>query len=210
MDSHCDTASFALADAEFTAAWSDPANTRFELPPVDINGVLRDRYSLSRPFSMTRSQLWDMEVKKAWDPGRYIPYVVSEGSSWGRETLADGADHFCRASMQQAWIADGRCRVLEEVFIDHPARRILFLGRLRMMQASGLDLAAGTMQPLFHVEHGAGGTESEPINSWRIVFLTAAHDTSLIAPFERMVAAGRLPGFVEIYIERDLGVGLGS
>jgi len=27
-------------DGEFEQAWADPGNTRFELPPVDVNWVL--------------------------------------------------------------------------------------------------------------------------------------------------------------------------
>ena len=202
------TASFAAAEAEFTSAWEDPNNTRFALPDVDVNAVLRDRYPASHPFRMSRTQLWDMEVKKAWDPKSYIPYVVSEGSSWWRETLVDGTERFYRASMQAGWIVATASQVLEEVFIDHPARRILFMGRAAFASGTGEDIVAGTVQPLFHVEHGAGGTEEDPLNIWRIVFLTASVDQRLMAPFQRMVEAGRLPGFVEIYIERELGVRL--
>jgi hypothetical protein len=49
-----------------------------------------------------------------------------------------------------------------------------------------------------------GGSEEEPLNLWSIVLLTSAPDTRCIEPFEQMVRAGLLPGFIEIYIERDL------
>ena len=38
----------------------------------------------------------------------------------------------------------------------------------------------------------------------RIVLLTGAPDPRYCEPFEQMVRAGLLPGFIEIYIERDL------
>ena len=36
--------SFAAAKQAYRDAWADPAHTRFELPPVNVNKVLRDRY----------------------------------------------------------------------------------------------------------------------------------------------------------------------
>jgi hypothetical protein len=43
-----------------------------------------------------------------------------------------------------------------------------------------------------------------PLNLWSIVLLTNASDPRYCEPFEQMVRAGLLPGFIEIYIERDL------
>lgn len=73
-------------EEEFERAWTDPRNTRIELPPVDINLVLARYYRTSEPLRFTRTMLWDMEVKKAFRPDLYIPSVVSEGSSryWRR------------------------------------------------------------------------------------------------------------------------------
>ena len=201
-------ATFAAAAEEFETAWNDPRNTRFELPPVDVNRVLRERYRTSRPFQMTRSMLWDMEVRKAWDPLRYIPYVVSEARSWGRHAPAPDTERFFRASQQAAWIGGGRGQVLEDVFIHQADRRVFFIGRAEFLDESGAPVLASDDQPLFHVEHGAGGSETAPLNLWRIVLLTAGHDARFLAPFEAMVAAGGLPGFVEVYIEQDCGVGL--
>jgi hypothetical protein len=69
-------------------------------------------------------------------------------------------------------------------------------------------LEAGNHQPLFHVEHAAGGTEDDPLNLWRIVILTKNKDERFEAPFKDMVRRGTLPGFLEIYIERELRVTL--
>jgi hypothetical protein len=71
----------AGAVAEFEAAWNDPRTTSVELPPVDVNRVLAEQYQVDPPTRMTRTQVWDMEVKKAWDTLTYIPYVASEGWS---------------------------------------------------------------------------------------------------------------------------------
>jgi hypothetical protein len=196
--------SFDSVEREYDDAWEAPSSTRFELPPVDVNKVLRDRYRLEPGKSLTRAMIWDMETKKAWDPVSYIPYVVSEARSWGRTTLRDGSERFSRSSMQRGWIKQEEGRVLEDVFVSDAKQAIYFLGRARMAAESGKDLAASSFQPLFHVRHGVGGSEEEPLNLWSIVLLTSAPDTRCIEPFEQMVRAGLLPGFVEIYIERDL------
>ncbi len=68
-------------EGEFERAWADPSNTRPELPPVDVNRVLAEHYRTSEPLTFTRTMLWDMEVRKAWRPDRFIPSVVREGSA---------------------------------------------------------------------------------------------------------------------------------
>jgi hypothetical protein len=148
--------------------------------------------------------IWDMETKKAWDPLTYIPYVVSQARSWGRTTLRDGTTRFCRSSSQRGWITSEEGRVLEDVFVSDPNQTIYFLGRPRMVEESGKALVASSFQPLFHVRHAVGGSEQAPLNLWSIVLLTSAPDPRYCGPFEQMVRAGLLPGFLEIYIERDL------
>jgi hypothetical protein len=81
---------------------------------------------------------------------------------------------------------------------------VYFLGRPRMVEESGDTLVASPFQPLFHVRHAVGGPEQAPLNLWDIVLLTDAPDPRYCEPFEQMVRAGLLPGFVEIYLERDL------
>jgi hypothetical protein len=196
---------FSAAQREYRAAWDNPAHTRFELPPVNVNKVLRDRYRMQPEKALTRTAIWDMERKKAWDPRTYIPYVVSEGGSWGRETLTDG-ERFSRASMQKGWIAQSEGRVLEDVYLSDATQSIVFLGRERMLGPNGDELKASGFQPVFHVEHGVGGSEDEPFNLWSIVLLTPEEDRRYHRPFEQMVAAGWLPRFIEIYIAKDLGV----
>ena len=195
---------FDSAEREYNDAWNNQSSTRFELPPVDINKTLKERYRVSPDQTLTRAMIWDMETKKAWDPRTYIPYVVSQARSWGRTTLPDGSTRFCRSSLQRGWITPEQGLVLEDVFVSDATQTIYFLGRPRMVEESGNALVASPFQPLFHVRHGAGGSERAPLNLWSIVLLTDAPDARYCEPFEQMVRAGLLPGFLEIYIQRDL------
>jgi hypothetical protein len=199
---------FECAESEYREAWNNPLHTRFELPPANVNKVIRDRYWVAPDKQITRSMIWDMETKKAWDPLSYIPYVVSEARSWGRNTLQDGSSRFCRSSLQHGWITPDKGLVLEDVFVNPSRQAIFFLGQERMSEQDGSELEASNFQPIFHVEHGVGGSEDEPLNLWSIVLLTPKPDDRYLAPFEQMVSAGLLPGFIEIYIQRDLGMQL--
>jgi hypothetical protein len=75
---------FDTAEREYNDAWNAPSGTRFELSPVDVNKVIKERYRISPEQTLTRAMIWDMETKKSWDPLTYIPYVVSQARSWGR------------------------------------------------------------------------------------------------------------------------------
>jgi hypothetical protein len=194
-------ADFRSALEEFETAWKNPNHTRFILPAIEVNSVLAKKYITTAPVKLTRDMIWDMERQKAWDPATFIPYVVSQGKSWGRSKLSDGSEHFFRSSEQLGWIVEGRGTVLEEVFVDDAGQRILFLGRESTPSDSGVLRASG-FQPLFHVEHGVGGSIEEPLNLWRIVILTEEYDDRYTQPFKEMVRQGLLPGFLEIYIER--------
>jgi hypothetical protein len=198
------TIAFDSAEREYNDAWNAPSSTRFELPPVDVNKVLKARYRLAPDQALTRAMIWDMETKKAWDPLTYIPYVVSQARSWGRTTLRDGSTRFCRSSLQRGWITSEEGRVLEDVFVSDAKETIYFLGRPRMLEESGSALVATPFQPLFHVRHAVGGTNEAPLNLWSIVLLTTMPDPRYCEPFEQMVRAGWLPGFIEIYIKHDL------
>jgi hypothetical protein len=200
--------SFEAAIRTYREAWADPAHTRFELPPLNVNKVLRDRYRMEPQRQLTRSMIWDMESKKAWDPRTFIPYVVSEGRSYGRNSLQDGSIRFCRSSMQKGWIAPGEGRILEDVYVSDTEQSVFFLGCDRMAGEDGSELVASKFQPLFHVRHAVGGAEDEPLNIWSIVLLTSRNDPRYEEPFKEMVRAGLLPGFIEIYIQQNLAVKL--
>jgi hypothetical protein len=175
-----------------------------ELAPVDVNTVLKKRYRVSSERTLTRAMIWDLETKKAWDPLSYIPYVVSQARSWVRTTLCDGSTRFSRSSLQRGWIMSEEGRVLEDVFVSDAKQTIYFLGRRQMVDENGNTVVASSFQPLFHVRHAVGGSEQMPLNLWSIVLLTNAPDPRYCEPFEQMVRTGLLPGFIEIYIERDL------
>jgi hypothetical protein len=154
--------------------------------------------------------LWNAEVKKAWDPGTYIPGVVSEGEAWGRMPLEDGEEFLVRASQQRAWKAGVDAGlVLEEVYLSPKEQSVLFFGRAELSKGDGPALRAGSHQPLFHVEHAVRGSDSHPLNLGRIVHLTAEKDDSLIE--RQMTETGDaewLRGFISIYVETDLGIKL--
>jgi hypothetical protein len=189
---------------EFDRAWQCPQFTAVELEPIDANAVLQQDYVLSEPVRLTRSQLWDAEVKKAWNPRLFIPHVVREGKSWGRTTLADGDQRHLRESQQRAWKKDGYGQILEEVYSSPREQRILFLGRAELVREDGQTLRAGGHQPLFHVEHAVGGTDTQPLNLWRIVHLTREKDNALAQ--QQIAGVPRvLRQFIGIYVEQDIG-----
>ena len=68
------------AEAEFEKCWLDSGYTQITLDDVDVNKTLT-HYITNKPLHFTRTMLWDMEKKKAWNPANYIPYVVQEGSA---------------------------------------------------------------------------------------------------------------------------------
>ena len=65
--------SFLAAAKEFENAWENTRNTRFELPAPDVNKVVSERYEVGKPVHLTRSMVWDMELKKAWNPAKVHP-----------------------------------------------------------------------------------------------------------------------------------------
>lgn len=198
-------------EGEFERAWVDPRNTRFELPPVDVNRVLAGHYRTSEPFTFTRTMLWDTEVRKAWRPDRYIPSVVREGSArtWGRSSAADGTESFVRSSQQRLWLEPAEYGlVLEQVCLNPTQQKVTFIGAAELPDRDRNLLRAGSRQPLFHVEHSVGGDESRPLNRWRIVHLTDRPEHRLIERFTLMANDVWLPEFIEIYIQSDLNIKL--
>ncbi|NUW30965.1 hypothetical protein HTZ77_05965 [Nonomuraea sp. SMC257] len=193
---------------EFARAWADPRNTRFEPPPIDVNRMLAERYRASEPLTFTRAMLWDLEIRKAWHPDIYIPYVVREGSafSWN---AADDLMTFDRSSQQRRWLdQDDFGMVLERVHLNPAEQRVTFVGAAELPGPDGTTLRAGTKQPLFHIEHAVGGDEEQPLNLWRIVHLTEGPDERLAEALSGRTYQGGLPGFIEIYIRSVLNVRL--
>ena len=118
--------------------------------------------------------------------------------------MTEGDQRFLRANQQRAWKGDAYGQVLEEVYLSPREYRILFLGRAELVSEDGGALRAGSHQPLFHVEHSVGGTETQPLNIWRIVHLTPVKDDAL-AQRQVTAIADVLRQFIAIYVERELG-----
>ncbi len=114
-----------------------------------------------------------------------------------------------KGEQQLAWRADIYGQVLEEVYLSPKEQTVLFLGRAEFFRDDGSPLQAGSHQPLFHVEHAVGGTDSQPENLWRIVHLTSKRDDILLE--EHLAQTGTpewLRRFVAIYAGKDLGIRL--
>ncbi len=198
-------------EGEFERAWADPSNTRFELPPVDVNRVLAEHYRTSEPLTFTRTMLWDMEGRKAWRPDRYIPSVVQKGSAgtWSKRSVADGTESFVRSSQQRLWLEPAEYGlVLEQVCLNLTQQKVTFMGAAELPDRDGNVLRADARQPLFHVVHSVGGDESRPRNRWRIVHLTDRSEHRLVERFTLMANDVWLPEFIEIYIRSDLNIKL--
>jgi hypothetical protein len=162
------------------------------------------------PGHPDRGMLWDMEARKAAQPGAYIPFVVRAGSDrfWNRHD-GDGGEYLDRCSRQRLWLDPQRYElILERAFLNHAQQKVTFLGVPELIDADGTLLRAGTGQPLFHVEHSVDGTDLRPVNRWRIVHLTDAVDDRLIQRFEHMAADPWLAEHTEIYIRDNLGIEL--
>ena len=97
--------------------------------------------------------------------------------------------------------------VLEQVFLNPVRQSATFVGAAELPDEGGNPLRAGDGQPLFHVEHSAGGAESRPLNRWRIVYLTERPKQELIDRFN-LAEEAWLREFFEVYIRRDLRIEL--
>jgi hypothetical protein len=191
-------------------AWQAPGNTAIELPPVDVNQVLHDRYDVDNDFVFTGTMLWDMEVRKASHPDIYIPTVIEPGSvEKFPESRDDRSEIFTRVSDQRLWLDQPTYgTVIEHVRVDHEQQRIFFIGAPDYRTPDGRTREAGTGQPIFHVEHSVAGTEQRPINLWRIVHLTEQVDPALREYFEQLGRDPYLRVFIEVYLRENLGVDL--
>lgn len=194
------------AEKEFEKCWGDPKYTAIELDDVDINHILK-HYITQEPIHFTKTMLWDMEKKKAWNPGNYISYVVKEGSAkaWNKHKCPEtNGEIFVRCSAQKKWLDPNVYEdVYEEVYVNDDNNIVTFLGAKTL---PGITEEIHPTQPLFHVQHGASGTEDRPLNTWRIVHLTKEKDQHLIDHFKNFNDSTTLPGFIEAYIKKDLNI----
>lgn len=194
------------AEKEFEKCWQNPKYTAIQLNDVDINKILT-YYTLQNPLHFTLTMLWDMEKKKAWNPARYISYVIKEGSTKSRDKHLcpeTGGELFVRCSAQKKWLEPKAYEeIFEEVYVNDNAKCVTFLG---VTTLPGEEKIINPTQPLFHVQHGAEGTEEKPLNTWRIVHLTSKKDQQLINHFKDARNPTDLPGYIEAYIKNDLNI----
>ncbi|ALG13378.1 hypothetical protein [Kibdelosporangium phytohabitans] len=189
---------------EFERAWADPRNTAIDLPPVDVNKVLRDRYDVDRDLVYTRTMMWDMETRKASAPDFYIPSVVRPGSA--RKWPSEDPDRFTRASQQRLWLdPDEFGLIIEHVQLGRAEQSIWFIGDTGHTTPDGHELVADRRQPLFHVRHWVDGDENEPLNRWRILHLTNRPDQQTIDFFAELGQNPYLRDFIEVHIREVLG-----
>ncbi|MDT0593734.1 hypothetical protein [Glaciecola petra] len=195
----------------FYKAWNKSGYTSIELQPLDVNRVIVNDYPSVEGLSLTRTQLWEMEVKKAARPDLFISSVVKEGTAraWGRQILKNGDVVFIRVSEQRLWLQpQSYGTVIEACYLNHSNQQVTFIGLPKVEDDAGQVLYATQKQPLFHVTHGVSGEEKQPLNTWRIVHLENDPNDLLHERFEIMSGAQGLPEYVEYYIERSLNVQL--
>jgi hypothetical protein len=200
------TDELARARREFDAAWETPSYTRFAQPDLELNPTFAPLSGGKAQLRMTGLMLWDAELRKAWDPVKYIGDVVVSGHSWGRRKLAGGHEAFWRMSEQRAWMTGQPGTVIEQAFIDHSSRSILFLGRAATTDDRGVRLEASRAQPLFFVEHSVKGSDDAPVVSWRMVHLTTQRDEQLLARVSSILHSETRPKYVDIYLRDVLGL----
>jgi hypothetical protein len=197
------------AEKEFEQAWNNPNYTQVKLENVDINEVLKNNYVTDKPIRFTRKMLWDLETKKAWNPKVYIAYVARTSHSWNKKELEDGNETFLRSSEQRQWFnSENFADVFEKVYVNHPEQRVTFIGTDKLEDENHHLIYAKNDQPIFYVQHAVEGNEDQPINVWRIVFLTKEKDPKFNELFAARRNPAKLPGYVEIYIKNDLSTSL--
>jgi hypothetical protein len=191
-------------------AFADPKNTAIRVPPQDVNEIIANAYTIDRPHNYTLTEVWDMEVRKASQPDKYLGGVVRPGSLERFPSTRDDdeIEEFTRVGDQARWVDHEWSTVIEHVRIYKKEKRIVFIGASEFVTPDGRKIVAGDGQPLFHVEHSAAGTEERPINLWRIVLLTDGPDNRFIDIFDHIGKQPYLWMFHEIYLREDLGLKL--
>jgi hypothetical protein len=187
------------------AAFADPKNTPIIFPDDHVNDTIKKHYTIDQPITYTKTQLWDMEVKKARNPAKYLRPIIRPGSLKVFGSSASGdTETFTRVSDQRRFANPQEfTTVIEQVRVDHSKHQVYFVGLPEIEGPDGEKIIAGTKQPTFHVTHGAGGEENAPYNTWKIVFL--ADDPELKQTMEKFGQNPFLSVYNEIYIQEDLG-----
>ncbi len=131
--------------AQFEQAWRNPSYIKISLKDVDVNHILNEYYVTDKPLVFTKTMLWDMERKKAWNPSTYIRHVVKEGKSWGKRNITNRREYFMRWTNQKQWLSDNYADVFEQVYLLNKEQKAIFFGILEVedgkMQISNRLLA---------------------------------------------------------------------
>lgn len=195
----------------FNEAFAEPGNTTVDMPPIIVNRILHSgSYKVNPSITYTRTHLWDMEVKKAHNPDLYLRHILRPGSLQIFDVVKNGpVETFIRVTDQKAWTDPSKyTTVIERVSLDSDTHQAFFIGVPEIDGPDGRKIVSGKEQPIFHVEHSASGTEREPQNIWRIVFLDKDENGELQETFKRMAASPYLREFIEVHIREVLGEGL--
>jgi len=196
--------------SEFKSCCQNDNFISIELEPINVNKVLREHYTCPFPFTMTKSQLWDMEIKKAARPDLFIPSVIKNGSavSWGKVAVND-IDTFIRVSEQRLWLdAEQYGTIIENVHVNHLAQVVTFIGESKTNSNEYGEFVTSNNQAIFHVQHGVIGEEDNPLNTWKIVHLTSENEQEINVRFQKMDDDKWLPEYIEVYIRDILGIDL--
>jgi hypothetical protein len=201
-------------EREFERAWAEPRYTKAGPYTIQVNEELQRFFRAGRPFTFTRTMMWDNEVRKGWRPDLYIPSAILPGSvrNWGGTHSADGLETFERCSKQRQWLVPMEYGVVvERVRAYHDKLKIVFIGTAELRDDIGATVRADNKQPLFYIEHWVEGEENIPVAKWRAVHLTEHPNPLIPEAIGRMIASWQTPGlpeFIPIYVERVLKIGL--
>ncbi|KAL7812993.1 hypothetical protein V8C26DRAFT_405926 [Trichoderma gracile] len=201
-------AAFQNHEEVLEAAFKDSNNTAFVFEPCNVNKVIHSsHYDADPDLHYSKTQMWDMEVKKAHNPAKYLRHLIRPGSLKVFNVQKDGStETFVRVTDQRSWRDPNVFNtVIEQVFLDHEKQKAFFIGVPEVEGPDGGKIIAGQHQALFHVEHSVTGTEDEPLNVWRVVHLDKDEDGSLKEVFKMLMQSPYLREFHEVYIREDLG-----
>ncbi|NYE94999.1 hypothetical protein FHU41_001220 [Psychromicrobium silvestre] len=98
--------------------------------------------------------------------------------------------------------------VIEQIHLDHLRQVATSIEAGQYPDRNGKIHHRGEGQPIFHIVHSVAGSEKQLRNQWFIVHETEKPEPLRIVPFEEMARRHRLPRYLEVYIQRHLGIKL--
>ncbi|MGE3921107.1 MAG: hypothetical protein AB7F64_09315 [Gammaproteobacteria bacterium] len=160
---------------EFEKAMQSFAAQSITTAPYKINPI---KLSNQEQRNLSLDQAWALEISKALRVHDYLTAIPFSIVIPGTYRKTAQGQSFQRLSIQPAWLDDQMTIIKEEVHIIEDEHRIVFYGRpvdeleaQNVMREHFNESLIRKEVPLFHVVHGLLGTENEPINTWRMVFI---------------------------------------